>query len=118
MLNAYLRHHVEYAIQTCGPQNKRVVAALVALQQRATKFVSLLHGPYQHRLQALGLNGGQWPIVNSILRIKNTEAWHVLSDGRLAVNKIKAKIAIGNNQQLQIANLSEQFTLSFRYYPR
>ena len=61
LLNAYVRPHVEYAIQVWHPWLKRDITALEYPQRKATKNVRGLHNlSYEQRLMATGTYSGQY----------------------------------------------------------
>ena len=61
ILNAYIRPHLEYAVQSWSPWLKRDIRTLELVQRRATKMVlGLKHKTYEDRLQSLYLFSVQY----------------------------------------------------------
>ncbi|CAI2738740.1 unnamed protein product [Dicrocoelium dendriticum] len=68
MLNAYVRPHVEYAIQAWQPWQKQDLIALETPQRRATKNVrGLFHLPYQLRLKSLRMYSSRYRLLRGDL---------------------------------------------------
>ena len=51
-----MRPHLEYCIQTWGPQHKKVIELLEQVQRRAVKMIKGLENiSYEYRLREMGL---------------------------------------------------------------
>ncbi|CAH8429229.1 unnamed protein product [Dicrocoelium dendriticum] len=106
MLNAYVRPHVEYAIQAWQPWLKRDLAALETPQRRATKIVKgLRHTPYQERLEILGVFSGRYRRLRGDLIL----VYQILSDPSHVCRHL-LKLSPNTNLRGNSLKLSQQYS--------